>query len=145
MIIRTKKEELLEILKNWIVTNGKIPNTKDIKYRNSLSTDKTYRKYFGGLNNAIRILGYDVPPSKPIKKRKNFYEMGYRSYTKNDFSKIISDIEGAEKIADEKILHRKLKNLQIFIENENYQNSNYNQWKKVETILEKYDSTFQKI
>lgn len=145
MIIRTKKEELLEVLKNWIITNGKIPNTKIIKSRNNLSTDKTYRKYFGGLNNAIRCLGYDVPPSKPIKKRKNFYEMGYKSYTKNDFSKILSDIEGAEKILDESILHRKLKNLQNFIETENYLKSNYTQWKKAETILEKYESILQKI
>lgn len=55
--------QLLHILKEWIVENGRIPSKREFCADENTPSDMPYRKAFGSWGNAIRSLGYE--PLKP--------------------------------------------------------------------------------
>lgn len=58
------KDELLNDLKVYVESNCKIPNSNDFGGEELMSSS-TYFKYFGGINNAIELIGY-VPNKRNI-------------------------------------------------------------------------------
>lgn len=60
---KMSKDELLNILKNWISKNDRVPSRSEFCKDPNTPSDMPYRKSFGSWGNAIKELGHE--PLKP--------------------------------------------------------------------------------